>query len=285
MCDDVTIEWMQYPVCEECSEDQMVITWSDGSIDTVPTHDGDGEMIFELPRLMEEIFRVENFNCSEGQSGQFIDQYPTLFRSDSGVLVLRVISEESFMNAFICQSRDASECLLSWMGGDIRTSLSDQKWPPPGAIDFHWVSVKEVLAFIGSGLLDEFPPIIFDPDDGFDDSQDYLEDLGLVRVQLPWWTPPARGGPVFAYPAAMFHPDSYSDTPIWEALESPSVGVSVTQRMSEDEWEQLLVGCMVNSIAEKIKRRETGYAERFLEFQAVAPKRSEMWIDRWNSFF
>ena len=114
----MTIEWMEYPISLGTDEDEMTITWSDGSIDIVPAHDGDGETLSELPGLMDEIFNVDNFNCFEGQSAKFVDTDPTLYRSSTGILVLRVLSSESCMNAFICQSRDAAGCLPGWMWGD-----------------------------------------------------------------------------------------------------------------------------------------------------------------------
>ena len=164
----VTIEWMEYPVSLGSEAEEMTITWNDGSTCVVPAHDGDGETIIQLSRLMEEIFRVEYVNCFENQLGRSIDQFPVLFRSPSGVLVLRVMAEDSFLNAFVCKSKDAGECLLSWINGDVAHFAKDIAHPPEGSSDLHWFRVKEVLAMIGAGLLDDIPPIVFDLDEAMD---------------------------------------------------------------------------------------------------------------------
>jgi hypothetical protein len=110
---------MEYPVSLGNEDEAMTISRRDGSTDVVSAHDGegegDGETIYQSPRFMDELFRVENFNCLEGASAKFIDMYPQLFRSETGVLVLRVSSEESFLNALICESKDPVERLLGWM--------------------------------------------------------------------------------------------------------------------------------------------------------------------------
>jgi hypothetical protein len=151
----VTIEWMEYPISLGSEADEMTITWNDGSTCVVPAHDGDGETIIQLSHLMEEIFRVEYVNCFENQLGRSIDQFPVLFRSPSGVLVLRVMAEDSFLNAFVCKSKDAGECLLSWINGDVAHFAKNIAYPPEGSSDLHWFRVKEVLAMIGAGLLDD----------------------------------------------------------------------------------------------------------------------------------
>jgi hypothetical protein len=234
---------------------------------------------------MRTIFEVENFNCAVGQSGQFIDEYPALFQSETGVLVLRVSSEESFQNAFICKSRDPAECLLSWMNGDLREWTVLNSYPPAGSSDFHWVSVREVLAFIGSGLLDDFAPIIFDPDEEESGGGETYEDLGLIRVDLPWWYPPSREGPAFGYPACLFLRETYEQEPTLERLDTPSVAVSVSQRLSQDEWERLVKGCMPGSIAEDIHKNIDGLGKRFSEISEVAPGLGDVWLDRWRNFY
>jgi hypothetical protein len=277
----MTTEWMLYPVSIGSEDEMMTITWSDGSTDVVPAHDGDGEAIFQLPRLMDEIFKVENFNCFEGQSGQYIDEYPALFRSETGVLVLRVNSPESFMNAFICKSKDAAECLLSWISGDIKEWLDQNEYPPAGTNDFHWVSVREVLGFIGSGLLDDFAPIVFDPDDETVDNTEAIEELGLIKVDLPWWYPPSREGPVFGYPACLFIADTYEIEPTIQNLDTPSVAVSVSQRLNENEWARLLEGCLQGSIAAKILNLND-YHNRFEAVYKAASELRDLWLNRWR---
>lgn len=279
----MTIEWMQYPVSLGSEDEMMTITWSDGSTDVVPAHDGDGETIFQLPRFMDEIFRVENFNCFEGQSGQFIDEYPALFRSETGVLVLRVDSPESFMNAYICKSKDAAECLLSWMSGDIKEWIDPNEYPPNGVFDFHWVSIREVLSFIGAGLLDDVAPIVFDPDEVIPENSQAMEEIGLVKVELPWWYPPSREGPAFGYPACLFIPETYELEPILENLDNPSVAISLSQRLNEDEWARLLEGCQNGTFSSVILKREN-FHRHFEGIKRVLPELSQNWLDRWNGF-
>lgn len=280
----MTVEWMPYPVSLGSEDETMTITWSDGSTDVVPAHDGDGETIFQFLRLMDEIFKVENFNCFEGQSGKFIDEYPALFRSKSGVLVLRVNSPESFMNAFICKSKDAAECLLSWMSGDISEWLDPNEYPPEGSNDFHWVSVREVLGFIASGLLDDFAPIVFDPDEESVDENQAVEELGLTKVDLPWWYPPSREGPAFGYPACLFIADTYDSDPTIQNLDSPSVAISVSQRLSEDEWQRLLEGCQNGTISQAILKHEN-HRRHFEGIKRALPVLSQIWLDRWNGYY
>jgi hypothetical protein len=279
------VEWMEYPVSLGNEEEVMTITWRDGSEDVIPAHDGDGETIFQLPQLMEEIFRVENFNCLNGASAKFIDKYPQLFRSSTGVLVLRVSSEESFLNAFVCKSKDPVECLLSWMNNEIIESLDRSDRYPEGVTDLHWVSVREVLAFLGTQLLDNFAPIVFDLDEEAQDEEEISIDLGLTKVELPWWYPPSREGPVFCYPACLFMPETYAREVTIRTLDEPSVAISVSQRLSEDEWNSLLVGCRVGSIAEKIEEDMDGYRDLFSSVAQAAAELGPIWLERWRSFY
>jgi hypothetical protein len=281
----MTIEWMEYPVCLGNEEETMTITWSDGTTDVIPANNGDGETIFQLPRFMDELFRVENFNCQEGASAKFIDLYPQLFRSETGVLVLSVSSEESFLNAFICKSKDPVECLLSWMNHEIENWLNPMSRYPEGATDLHWVSVREVLAFLGTQLLDNFAPIVFDPDEEELDVNETSADLGLTKVDLPWWYPPSRDGPAFGYPACLFKPDSYAQGVTAQMLNDPSVAISVSQRLSEVEWNRLLAGCRVGSIAEKIERNVDGYRDHFSSVVQAASELGPIWLERWRNFY
>jgi hypothetical protein len=43
------IEWMEYPIGLANLDEEVTITWADGSQDVVPGHDGDGETIYQLP--------------------------------------------------------------------------------------------------------------------------------------------------------------------------------------------------------------------------------------------
>lgn len=281
----VAIEWMEYPISLGDEQDEMTITWRDETTDRVPAHDGDGETILQLPRFMTTIFKVENFNCFVGQSGKFFDEYPALFRSKTGVLVLRVSSEESFQNAFICKSRDPAECLLSWINGDIREWIEPKNYPPEGSSDFHWVSVHEVLSFIGLGLLDDIAPIVLDTKEDESNVGETFEDLGLIKVDLAWWYPPSRDGPAFGYPAGLFLPEMYEQEPILEGLDTPSVVVSVSQRLSPDEWERLINGCTPGSLAERILDDIDGLGGRYSLMSEVISGLGDLWLDRWRNLY
>jgi len=281
----VAIEWMEYPISLGDEQDEMPITWRDGTTDRVPAHNGDGETIFQLPSLMTTIFEVRNFNCSIGQSAKFVDEYPVLFQSEMGVLVLRVSSEESFLNAFICKSRDPAECLLSWIHGDIRKSIEPSRYPPEGSSDSYWVSVREVLSFIGTGLLDDVAPIIFNPDEDESNETEKFENLDLTKVDLPWWYPPSREGPAFGYPAGLFLPETYEKEPSLAGLDSPSVAISVSQRLSQNEWELLINGCTSGSIAERILNDVDGLGERFSVLSEIASELGDVWLDRWRNLY
>ncbi len=279
----MTIQWIEYPISIGDEDDEMTITWDDGSTDIVPANNGDGEAIFQLPRLMDEVFRVENFNCFPGQSGQFIDEYPTLFRSKTGAHVLRVNSEESFMNAFVCQSKNAAECLISWMSGDLANAMHRVGQQPEGMNDFHWVSVREVLGFIASGLLDDFPPTIFDLEENDAQAQNGISVEEFERVELPWWYPPSREGPVFGYPACLFLPETYSSAVTLERVDSPSVAISISQRLTESDWQELLNHLYQESLAQNIVLGRDGYKQSFMQIRSHSIQIGAIWLDRWSN--
>lgn len=276
---------MEYPVSLGAEAEEMTVTWRDGTTDRVPAHDGSGETLLQLLRFMTPIFEVENYVCAVGASGKFIDKYPTLLQSETGVLVLFVSSEDRFMNAFICNSRDPAECLLSWIDGEIQEWIIPDRYPAEGSSDFHWVSAREVLALIRTGLLDEFAPMVFDPDEEGIIGGEPPEDFGNIKVDLPWWNPPLREGPAFGYPACFFLPETYIGEPTLEDLDTPSIAISVSQRLSEDEWQRLLKGCTPGSIAEKIVNDVDGMRERFASVYAVATRLGDIWLDRWRNLY
>jgi hypothetical protein len=174
---------------------------------------------------------------------------------------------------------------LSWINGDIVQSLNDKTYPPPGSIDFHWVSVKEVLAMIGAGLLDDFPPIVFDPCEDLGDEVVTPELLGFIPVELPWWSPPPRSGPVFAFPACLFEMDSYNQEATFEQISETCVAVSLTQALSQDEWFELIEGCQSGSIAERVMNNLGGFGERFERISDLALELGPIWLDRWRNFY
>ena len=279
----MTIQWIEYPISIGDEDDEMTITWDDGSTDLVPANNGDGETVFQLPRLMDEVFRVENFNCFPGQSGQFIDEYPALLRSKTGAHVLRVMSEESFMNAFICQSRSAADCLISWMRGDLSVALRGSDNIPEGANDFHWVSIREVLGFVASGLLNDFPPIIFEMDENEGEAEDDLLDSGFEQVHLPWWYPPSRRGPIFGYPACLFLSQVYENEITLEKLKELSVAVSVRIGLNDDEWKRLASNCRDGTISDRIQKNSGQFHSRFAQISSHADELGEILLETWRN--
>ena len=279
----MTVEWVEYPISVGNEDELMTITWSDGSTDLVPANNGDGETIIQLPRLMESLFKVQFFNCFVGQSGRFIDIYPELFRSASGALVLRVTSEESFDNAFICKERDPAVCLLSWLSGDVRRLYENDSYPPEGSQDDHWVKVRDVLALIGSGFLDEIPPIVFDADSD-DEIGDESSDPKFEIVELPWWYPPNRQGPNFAYPACLFQEQTYEAEAEFSKLDEMSSAVSVAHRLDDLSWEKLFEGCFPNSVIDRIVEARGRRNHNLAKIQHLCEAIGSTWLKRWNDF-
>jgi hypothetical protein len=246
------IEWMEYPIGLANLDEEVTITWSDGSQDVVPGHDGDGETIYQLPNLMEEIFKVKFFHLWESQYGKFFDEYPGLYRYKNGVLVLRVSSEERFQNAFICKERDPALCLLSWINGDVAHWMQEPKWKPEGCTDNHYVSVREFLAVIGSGLLDDFPPVVLISGVEDEVTSAWFDEIGIKKVDTGWWYPEDPNGPDFGYPAALFDPKTYETVPTIESVSIIAAALGLNHKLDEDVWKKLIRGSMENSELLKI---------------------------------
>ena len=246
------IEWMEYPIGLANLDEEVTITWSDGSQDVVPGHDGDGETIYQLPNLMEEIFTVNFYHLWEFQEGKSFDEHPSLFRYKNGVLVLRASSPERFQNAFICKERDPALCLLSWMNGEAAHWMVEPKWKPEGCTDNHYVTVREFLAVIGSGLLDDFPPIVLGNGDEDEVTNALFEEMGLVKVDTGLWYPKDPNGPDFGYPAALFDPKSYETVPTIESVSMMAAALGLNHKLDEDVWKKLIRGAMENSEVLKI---------------------------------
>ena len=246
------IEWMEYPIGLANLDEEVTITWSDGSQDVVPGHDGDGETIYQLPNLMEEIFKVKFFHLWESQYGKFFDEYPGLYRYKNGVLVLRASSEERFQNAFICKERDPALCLLSWMNGDVAHWMQESEWKPEGCTDNHYVLVREFLAVIGSGLLDDYPPIVLGSGVEDEVANTWFDEIGIKKVETGWWYPEDPNGPDFGYPAALFDPKTYETVPTIESVSIMAAALGLNHKLDEDVWKKLIRGSMENSELLKI---------------------------------
>ena len=272
------IEWMEYPIGLANLAEEVTITWSDGSQDGVPGHDGDGETIYQLPNLMEEIFKVKFFHLWESQYGKFFDEYPGLYRYKNGVLVLRASSEERFQNAFICKERDPAQCLLSWMNGDLAHWMQEPKWKPEGCTDNHYVTVREFLAVIGSGLLNEFPPIVLGSGVEDEVTSAWFDEIGIKKVDTGWWYPEDPNGPDFGYPAALFDPKNYETVPTIESVSIIAAALGLNHKLDEDVWKKLIRGSMENSGLLKVlhgmdERSKTAIFELSKELKPIFEQR------------
>jgi hypothetical protein len=243
---------MEYPIGLANLDEEVTITWSDGSQDLVPGHDGDGETIYQLPNLMEEIFRVRFYHLWESHEAKFADEYPGLYRYKNGVLVLRASSEERFQNAFICKERDPAMCLLSWMNGEVAPWIIELEWKPEGCTDNHYVPIREFIAVIGSGLLEDFPPIVLGGGDEDEATNEWFKEMGLVKVDTGWWYPEDPNGPDFAYPAALFDPKTFQTVPTIESLSIMATALGLNHKLDDDVWKGLIRGAMENSEILKI---------------------------------
>jgi hypothetical protein len=241
------IEWMEYPIGLANLDEEVTITWADGSQDVVPGHDGDGETIYQLPNLMEEIFTVSFYHLWEYQEDKSFDEFPGLYRYQNGVLVLRASSSERFQNAFICKERDPALCLLSWMNGEVAHSMLEPKWKPEGCTDNHYASIREFLAVIGSGLLDDFPPIVLGSGNEDEATNEWFEEIGIKKVDSGWWYPEDPNGPDFGYPAALFDPKTYGTAPTIDSVSKLATAVGLNHKLDEDVWKRLIRGAMEKS--------------------------------------
>lgn len=138
---------------------------------------------------------------------------------------------------------------------------------------------------IGAGLLDDFPPIVFDPNEDLGDEVATPEALGFIPVELPWWSPPPRKGLIFAFPACLLELDSYNQEATIERASETYVAVSVTHTLSQDEWVHLLKGCQNESIADRIVNDSDGFRARFATISELATGLGPIWLDRWKDFY
>jgi hypothetical protein len=238
---------MEYPIGLANLDEEVTITWADGSQDVVPGHDGDGETIYQLPNLMEEIFRVRFYHLWEYQEDKSFDEFPGLYRYKNGVLVLRASSPERFQNAFICKERDPALCLLSWLNGEVAHWMLEPKWKPEGCTDNHYASILEFLAVIGSGLLNDFPPIVLGSGDDDDATNSWFEKIGSVKVETGWWYPDDPNGPDFGYPTALFVPKTYEETPTIESVSELATAIGLNHKLDEEVWKTMIVGATESS--------------------------------------
>lgn len=277
------IEWMEYPIGLANLDEEVTITWADGSQDVVPGHDGDGETIYQLPNLMEGIFKVRFYHLWESHEAKFADEYPGLYRYKNGVLVLRASSEERFENAFICKERDPALCLLSWMNGDVAYWMHEPKVKPEGCTDNYYATIHEFLAVIGSGLLNDFPPIVLGSGDENDATNSWFEEIGSVKVETGWWYPDDPNGPDFGYPAALFVPKTYEETPTIESVSELATAIGLNHKLDEEVWKRLIVEATESS---KVLKTLHGMDEQSLiTVFELAKSLKPIFEKRWLDFY
>jgi hypothetical protein len=281
------VEWVPYPMTQDAGDDYSSIAWSDGRIDTVPMDNGDLNTIHELDSWMDLILSINYYNLFEGQSGQFIDHFPQLFRQSDGVLVLRLSRDEEFLSAFVCKSRDPAECLLSWFRGDLSKlkPQSDSRESETGP--FLWVEVQEVVALIGSRLLNDVPPIVFSMEveqkrqNAFDQK---MKESNLKQVDLSdmWWYPPNPAGPGFGYPSAFFDAQNFREENLCSTLEEFGIAIGVEHCLAEDEWQRLVTKATPGTIAQKLLDGDPVASFRFENLRMSTLMHAHDWEARWK---
>jgi hypothetical protein len=103
------------------------------------------------------------------------------------------------------------------------------------------------LAVIGSGLLNDFPPIVLGSGEDDDATNSWFEEIGSVKVDTGWWYPDDPNGPDFGYPAALFVPQTYEETPTIESFTELATAIGLNHKIDEEVWRRLIVGVTENS--------------------------------------
>jgi hypothetical protein len=103
------------------------------------------------------------------------------------------------------------------------------------------------LAVIGSGLLNDFPPIVLGSGEDDDATNSWFEEIGLVKVETGWWYPDDPNGPDFGYPAALFAPKTFQTEPTIESVSIMATALGLNHKLDEDVWKRLIRGAMEKS--------------------------------------
>jgi hypothetical protein len=138
------------------------------------------------------------------------------------------------------------------MNGDVAHWMLESEWKPEGCTDNHYVSVREILAVIGSGLLDDFPPIVLGSGNEDEATNEWFEEIGIKKVDSGWWYPEDPKGPDFGYPAALFDSKTYGTVPTIDSVSKLATAVGLNHKLDEDVWKRLIRGAMENSEILKI---------------------------------
>jgi hypothetical protein len=240
------IDWLLYPNSDSADAEFETITWNDLSTDEVPSNYF-GEGIFELPTKFDTALCV-SWYLLHNPDDIYRVEFPRMLSIPEGPTILRFDAEDEYLTALICQSRDQTECLQSWLKGESKIdNESDEFFSLIGQTDY---PVREVLAFIGSGLLDDVQPM-------------YIQQS-------------SNDEKVSVYSTALFDPAFYNFGANLDVRTYAYSAVSVEKSIGPDVWEKLLAFCFEGSIAQKIQNDVPSFRQRWDELvtqaEAIAPE-------------
>ena len=245
-------QWLAYPNSESSDSELESITWKDGSTDEVPANYF-GEGIHEL------LMKFETTLCISWYLLHNVDdiyrvEFPRMLSIPEGPTILRFEAEDDYLTALVCESRDQFECFQSWLKGEARIENESDEYF--SLIDNTDYPVREVLAFVGSGLLDHVQP---------------------MHVQRS-----PTGTTLALYLTALFDPAFYNAGLDLDAETYGQSAVCVETSIAPFAWEQLLAFCFEGSIAQKIQNDVSGYRQRWEQLVAQAKTASPEWEARLN---
>ena len=245
-------DWVLYPNSDSSDAEFETITWNDLSTDEVPANYF-GEGVFELPTKFETKLCISWYLLHNADDIYRVE-FPRVLSIPDGPTILRFYAEDEYLTALICQSRDQIECLQSWLKGEAKIdNENDEFFSLMGQTDY---PVREVLAFIGSGLLDDVEPM-------------------YIQQQ-------SNDGGVSVYSSALFDPAFYYFDANLDVRTYAHSAVSVATFLGPDVWEKLLAFCFEGSIAQKIQNDEPSYRHRWEELVAQAEAIAPEWEARLN---
>jgi hypothetical protein len=167
------------------------------------------------------------------------------------------------------------------MNGDVAHWMHESEWKPEGCTDNHYVSIREFLAVIGSGLLDDFPPVVLGSEDEDEATNEWFKEMGLVKVDTGWWYPDDPNGPDFGYPAALFVPKTYEEIQTIESVSELATAIGVNHKLDEEVWKRLIVGAtesskVLKTLHEMDEQSKTAVFELAKSLKPIFEKR---WLD------
>ena len=245
-------QWLAYPNSESPDSELESITWKDGSTDEVPANYF-GEGIHELLMKLETTVCISWYLLHNADDIYRVE-FPRMLPIPEGPTILRFEAEDDYLTALVCESRDQFECFQSWLKGEARIENESDEFF--SLIDNTDYPVREVLAFVGSGLLDHVQPI-------------------LVQ-QSP------TGTKLSLYLTSLFDPAFYNAGLDLDVETYGQSAVCVETSIAPSAWEQLLTFCFEGSIAQKIQNDVPGYRQCWEALVARAETVSPEWEARLN---